>query len=98
MNSSQHLNALKLSRAAITQIRVNSDLSQTVSVHDRRGDSHRKEGLLHTRKTADRRFQLVSEFEIYFCQCLSFAGIPQPSTQYRTTSSTQPSISPEKGE
>jgi hypothetical protein len=55
--------------------------------------------LLHTHKTDhSRRLQLIPKFEIYSYQCVSFAGIPQPSTQYRTTSTTEPSIPAEKGE
>jgi len=41
---------------------------------------------------------LIKHFKHILRGKFIFAGIPQPSTQYRTTSTTEPSISPEKGE
>jgi hypothetical protein len=102
MNFPPHLNAMKPSRVVITQIRIIADVSLTVSVRDDREEHRLREVgcLCHTGKTGrSRRLQLITEFEIYSHECVFvFAGIPQPSTQYRTTSTTEPSILPEKGE
>jgi hypothetical protein len=44
-----------------------------------------------------KKIYLTTVFEKHSYSTFAFAGIPQPSTQYRITSSTEPSIPPEKG-